>query len=295
VGIALNTAYVIGEAIFGVLSNSLALLADAGHNLGDVMSLALAWLATWLVKRAPSARYTYGLRGSSILAALSNAVVLLVVTGGIAWAAVVKLVHPSPAGGAIMVGVALVGVAVNAVTAWMFASGRKGDVNIRAAFSHMAADALVALGVAVAGVAVILTGWTWLDPAVSLIIGGVVVMGTWSLMRESLDLALHAVPPSVDEAGVRAYHEHHRDRPYRTPRPPRSGSGRLLNPPGLRGAEEPLLRPPHHASDRSRPSLPIRQPRGGVRESKTFIRRLRRLRRLRPGHADASRALRRRP
>jgi cobalt-zinc-cadmium efflux system protein len=205
VGIALNTAYVIGEAIFGVLSNSLALLADAGHNLGDVMSLALAWLATWLVKRAPSARYTYGLRGSSILAALSNAVVLLVVTGGIAWAAVVKLVHPSPAGGAIMVGVALVGVAVNAFTAWMFASGRKGDVNIRAAFSHMAADALVALGVAVAGVAVILTGWTWLDPAMSLVIGGIIVMGTWSLMRESLDLALHAVPPSVDEAGVRAY------------------------------------------------------------------------------------------
>ncbi len=205
VGIALNTAYVISEAIFGVLSNSLALLADAGHNLGDVMSLALAWLATWLVKRAPSARYTYGLRGSSILAALSNAVVLLVVTGGIAWAAVVKLVHPSPAGGAIMVGVALVGVAVNAFTAWMFASGRKGDVNIRAAFSHMAADALVALGVAVAGVAVILTGWTWLDPAMSLVIGGIIVMGTWSLMRESLDLALHAVPPSVDEAGVRAY------------------------------------------------------------------------------------------
>jgi len=205
VGIALNTAYVIAEAIFGVLSNSLALLADAGHNLGDVMSLALAWLATWLVKRAPSTRYTYGLRSSSILAALSNAVVLLVVTGGIAWAAVVKLVHPSPAGGAIMVGVALGGVAVNAFTAWMFASGRKGDVNIRAAFSHMAADALVALGVAVAGVAVMLTGWTWLDPAASLVIGGIIVLGTWSLMRESLDLALHAVPPSVDEAGVRAY------------------------------------------------------------------------------------------
>ena len=205
VGIALNTAYVVAEAVFGVLSNSLALLADAGHNLGDVMSLAMAWLATWLVKRAPSTRYTYGLRSSSILAALSNAVVLLVVTGGIAWAAVVKLVHPSPAGGAIMVSVALGGVAVNAFTAWMFASGRKGDVNIRAAFSHMAADALVALGVAVAGVAVILTGWTWLDPAASLVIGGIIVLGTWSLMRESLDLALHAVPPSVDEAGVRAY------------------------------------------------------------------------------------------
>ena len=205
VGIALNTVYVIGEAIFGALSNSLALMADAGHNLGDVMSLALAWLATWLVKRAPSARYTYGLRSSSILAALANAAVLLLVTGGVAWAAVVKLMHPSSAGGATMVGVALVGVAINGVTAWMFASGRKGDVNIRAAFTHMASDALVALGVAAAGGAIILTGWVWLDPAVSLVIGAIIVAGSWSLMRESLDLALHAVPPTVDEAGVRAY------------------------------------------------------------------------------------------
>jgi cobalt-zinc-cadmium efflux system protein len=205
VGITLNSGYVIAEAVFGVLSNSLALLADAGHNLGDVMSLALAWLATWLVRRAPSARYTYGWRGSSILAALTNAVVLLVVTGGIAWAALVKLVHPSPAGGTTMMAVALVGVAVNAFTAWMFASGRKGDVNIRAAFTHMAADALVALGVVAAGAVVLFTGWTWIDPLMSLAIGAVVVGGSWSLMRESLDLALHAVPPTVDEAGVRAY------------------------------------------------------------------------------------------
>jgi cobalt-zinc-cadmium efflux system protein len=205
VGIALNTAYVVTEAIFGVLSNSLSLLADAGHNLGDVMSLALAWMATWLVRRAPSARYTYGLRSTSILAALANAMVLLIVTGGVAWAAILKLLHPSPAGGLIMMGVAAAGVAINAFTAWMFASGRKGDVNIRAAFSHMAADALVALGVVAAGGLILLTGWVWLDPLMSLVIGAVIILGTWSLLRESLDLALHAAPPSVDVAGVRAY------------------------------------------------------------------------------------------
>jgi cobalt-zinc-cadmium efflux system protein len=205
VGIALNTAYVVTEAIFGVLSNSLSLLADAGHNLGDVMSLALAWMATWLVRRAPSARYTYGLRSTSILAALANAMVLLIVTGGVAWAAILKLLHPSPAGGLTMMGVAAAGVAINAFTAWMFASGRKGDVNIRAAFSHMAADALVALGVVAAGGLILLTGWVWLDPLMSLVIGGIIILGTWSLLRESLDLALHAAPLSVDVAGVRAY------------------------------------------------------------------------------------------
>lgn len=205
VGITLNGAYVIAEAIFGALSNSLALMADAGHNLGDVLSLALAWLATWLVKRAPSARYTYGWRGSSILAALTNAALLLLVTGGVAWAAVVKLIHPSPAGGVTMMAVALGGVAVNGVTAWMFASGRKGDVNLRAAFTHMAADAMVALGVVIAGGLILVTGWVWIDPAMSLVIGAIIVAGSWSLMRDSLDLALHAVPPTVDQAGVLAY------------------------------------------------------------------------------------------
>jgi cobalt-zinc-cadmium efflux system protein len=205
VGIALNTAYIIAEALYGVLANSLALVADAGHNFGDVLSLAVAWVASSLARRAPTERYTYGLRGSSILAALSNAVVLLLVTGGIAWAAILKLVHPSPAGGVTMIAVASAGVLVNGATALMFASGRKGDLNIRAAFAHMASDALVALGVAVCGGVILLSGWTWLDPAVSLAIGGLIVWGTWSLMRESLNLALQAVPASVNRSEVLGY------------------------------------------------------------------------------------------
>jgi cobalt-zinc-cadmium efflux system protein len=205
VGVALNTAYVVAEALYGVLANSLALVADAGHNFGDVLSLALAWFASSLARRAPSERYTYGLRSSSILAALSNAVVLLVVTGGIAWAAILKLVHPSPAEGVTMMAVASGGVLINGATALMFASGRKGDINIRAAFAHMATDALVALGVVASGGLILVTGWVWIDPAVSLAIGALIVWGTWSLMRESLDLALHAVPATVNRAEVLGY------------------------------------------------------------------------------------------
>jgi cobalt-zinc-cadmium efflux system protein len=204
-GIALNTAYVIVEAIYGLAANSLALVADAGHNFGDVLSLAVAWIAASLARRPPTERYTYGLRGSSILAALSNATLLLVVTGAVAWAAVLKLTHPSPAGGPVIMAVAAAGVAVNGVTALMFAAGRKGDINIRAAFAHMASDALVALGVVAAGGAIWLTGWTWLDPAVSLLIGGLIIAGTWSLMRESLDLALGAVPTTVNRDDILRY------------------------------------------------------------------------------------------
>ncbi len=204
-GIALNTAYVAAEAVYGVVANSLALVADAGHNFGDVLGLAVAWLASSLARRAPSGRFTYGLRGSSILAALSNAMVLLVVTGGIAWASILKLAHPSAAGGVTMMAVAFAGVLVNAFTAMMFASGRKGDINIRGAFAHMASDALVALGVVVAGGVILFTGWTWLDPAVSLVIGGMIIIGAWSLMRESLELAMQAAPRSVDPEQVLTY------------------------------------------------------------------------------------------
>jgi cobalt-zinc-cadmium efflux system protein len=207
VGITLNLAYVVGEAVYGVVAHSLALLADAGHNFGDVLGLGVAWLASRLALRAPDERYTYGLRGSSILAALSNAVLLLLVTGAIAWTAILRLIHPVPAVGGTIIVVALVGVAVNGFTALMFAQGRKGDLNIRGAFTHMASDALVALGVAGAGAAILLTGWTWLDPAASLIIAGVIVIGTWGLMRESLDLALHAVPVGVNRAAVLSYLE----------------------------------------------------------------------------------------
>ncbi len=188
-----------------MLANSLALLSDAGHNLGDVLSLAVAWGASWMSRKAPSARYTYGLRGSSILAALSNAVLLLVITGGIAWEAILRLLRPEPSGGLTVMIVAAAGVGVNGITAWMFARGRKGDVNIRAAFMHMASDALVALGVVATGAMILVTGWSWLDPAASLVIGAIVITGTWSLLRESLDFALQAVPSGVDRSAVMAY------------------------------------------------------------------------------------------
>ena len=205
IGIALNIVYVAAEAVYGVLANSLALLADAGHNFSDVLGLGAAWFAVWLGGKAPSARFTYGLRGSSILAALSNAVILLLVTGGIAWEAVLRLMHPEPAAGVTIMAVAAGGVLVNGVTALMFMSGRKDDLNIRGAFLHMASDTLIALGVVVTGAAILFTGWVWLDPAVSLAISGVIVLGTWSLLRESLGLAMHAVPAGVDEAAVRGY------------------------------------------------------------------------------------------
>ncbi len=205
IGVALNGAYVVAEAAFGVWANSLALISDAGHNLGDVLALAVAWGAMRMARRPPGGRYTYGLSGASILAALANAVMLLVVTGGIAWAAILRLGHPEPAAGATVMIVAAVGVVINGVTAWMFARGRKGDVNIRAAFQHMAADALVAAGVVATGGLIALTGWMWLDPAASLAIGVVIVAGAWGLMRESLDLALDAVPAGVDKGAVRDY------------------------------------------------------------------------------------------
>src|SRR5579872_4814187 len=205
VGIALNTAYVAAEAIYGVIANSLALLADAGHNFGDVLGLGVAWFATWLGSRAPSGRFTYGLRGSSILAALSNAVVLLLVTGGIAWEAILRFRAPEPAAGVTIMVVAGVGVVINAATALMFMSGRKSDLNIRGAFTHMASDALVALGVVVTGGLILVTHWPWLDPAISIVISAVIVWGTWSLLRESLGLALAGVPAGVDLGAVERY------------------------------------------------------------------------------------------
>ena len=205
IGIALNGAYVVAEAGYGVFANSLALLADAGHNAGDVVSLGLAWLAAWLSKRAPSSRYTYGLRSSSILAALANAVLLALVTGAIAWEAVLRLMQPQPAAGVTMMAVAAVGIAINGVTALMFASGRKQDLNVRSAFQHMASDALVALGVVAAGAAILYTHWLWLDPLMSLVVSAVIIWGTWSLLREAMALALAGVPPGVDQSGVAAY------------------------------------------------------------------------------------------
>jgi cobalt-zinc-cadmium efflux system protein len=205
IGIALNLLYVGGEAVAGIASGSLALLADSGHNLGDVLGLSLSWGAAVLSRRQPSGRFTYGLRSSSILAALANAIVLLVVTGGIAWEAVWRITHPVPVASGIVIWVAAAGIVVNGATALLFASGRLHDLNIKSAFLHMAADTLVTAGVVAAGVVIWLTSWYWLDPAVSLIVSAVIVLGTWGLVRNAINLALDAVPEGVDAAAVRAH------------------------------------------------------------------------------------------
>jgi cobalt-zinc-cadmium efflux system protein len=205
VGIGLNLSFVAVEFTYGVLANSVALIADAGHNLSDVLGLVIAWIASVLTRRAPSSRYTYGLGSSSILAALFNAVLLLVAVGAIAWEAVLRLFHPEPVSSGTVMIVAAIGIVVNGVTAALFASGRKGDLNIRGAFLHMLADAAVSAGVVVAGLVILYTGWLWLDPLASLAIVGVIVWTTWSLLRDSLAMSVDAVPPSIDPQAVRSY------------------------------------------------------------------------------------------
>jgi cobalt-zinc-cadmium efflux system protein len=205
IGVVLNLGYVGIEAVFGLLSHSLALVADAGHNLSDVLGLVLAWGAIWLSRRRPTARRTYGMRRSSVLAALINAVILLIAIGAIAIEALRRFGNPAPVAGATVIVVALIGIAVNTATALLFATGRKGDLNIRGAFLHMAADAAVSAGVVVSGIVILATGWDWLDPLVSLAIAGVVLVGTWGLLRESVDLALDAVPEGIDPHDVQRY------------------------------------------------------------------------------------------
>ena len=204
IGVVLNTGFVAIEAAYGFLSNSLALLADAGHNLGDVLGLLLAWGAAALVKRRPTARRTYGMKRSSILASLGNAVLLLAV-GMILWEAVQRLGNPEPVAEMTVIWVATIGIVINTVTALMFRSGAKGDINVRGAFLHMAADAAVSLGVVIAAVAVMQTGWLWLDPAVSIVIALVITYSTWSLLSASLNLALDAVPENIDPKKIEAY------------------------------------------------------------------------------------------
>ena len=205
IGVCLNLAYVIVQTGYGVLANSVALLADAAHNLSDVFGLLLAWGATVLAKRLPSQRFTYGLRSSSILAALANGGFLLLVTGGITWEAIHRLFAPAPVAGTTVIWVAALGVVVNAGTALMFMSGRKHDLNLRGAYLHMTTDAMVSLGVVVAGIGMVYTGWLWLDPAVSLVISVVIVISTWSLLRDSTRLALDAVPEGIEIDAVRTY------------------------------------------------------------------------------------------
>ncbi|MGY4371250.1 cobalt-zinc-cadmium efflux system protein [Bradyrhizobium sp. LB1.3] len=205
IGISLNTALVVAEAIYGYIGNSTALLADAGHNLSDVLGLVVAWCASIAARRAPSGRFTYGLRASTILAALANAVFLLVATGAIGWEAFLRLREPEPVAGVTVMVVAGIGILVNGFTAMLFARGRKDDINIEGAYLHMAADAAVSLGVVISAALIIWTGWLWLDPVTSLVICVTILWSTTSLLRGSIDMSMAAAPKGTDLAAVRAF------------------------------------------------------------------------------------------
>ena len=203
--VGLNVAIVVVQAVYGVIAHSTALLADAGHNLSDVLGLLLAWGATWLVARRPSARYTFGYGSSSILASLANAGLLLFACGVIVAEAIGRLMNPAPVAGLVVFVVATVGVVVNGFSAWLFMRGQKEDLNIRGAFLHMAADAAISAAVAISGLVILYTNWTWLDPVMSLFVVAVVVVGTWGLLRDSVRMALDAVPPGVSLQDIRDY------------------------------------------------------------------------------------------
>lgn len=205
IGISLNIIFVIIEVIFGLRASSVALVADAGHNLSDVLGLVLAWGAAVLSLRRPTPRHTYGLRSSSILAALGNAIILLVSIGAVAWAAIIRLRHPEPIQGGVVAWVAAAGIVVNTATALLFLRGRHEDLNVQGAFLHMAADAAISAGVMVSGLVIASTGWLWLDPTMSLLIVALIAVSTWRLLRESLRLALHAVPANIDPDAVDRY------------------------------------------------------------------------------------------
>jgi cobalt-zinc-cadmium efflux system protein len=205
VAIALNSAFVAVEFGYGFGANSTALMSDAGHNLSDVLGLVLACAAVVVGRRSPDERFTYGLRSTSILAALANAMLLLVACGAIGWEAVQRFSQPPAVASVTVMVVAAIGIVVNGLSAWMLMQGRAGDLNIRGAYLHMAADAAVSLGVVLAGLVMLFTGWYWLDPLVSMAIVAVILAGTWGLLRESLNLALDAVPPHIDLSAVAQY------------------------------------------------------------------------------------------
>ena len=205
IGIVLNTAFVVVEAVYGLLSGSMALVADAGHNLSDVLSLVIAWGASVMTSRPASARYTWGFKSSSILAAMINAGLLMVAIGAILIETIRRFFEPAPVEGMTMIVVAGIGVVINTATALLFMRGRKHDINIRGAFLHMAADALVSVGVVIAGILILLTGRSWIDPATSLLIVGVIAWGTWGLLKDSVKMGLLAVPDRIDEGAVRSY------------------------------------------------------------------------------------------
>jgi cobalt-zinc-cadmium efflux system protein len=205
IGISLNTLFTIVAVVYGLRAHSIALLSDGLHNLSDVLGLALAWGAAHLARRRPSQRRTYGLRSTTILAALANAVLLLLAVGGVAWEAILRLRAPGPVHGEVVLWVAALGVVTNGLSALLFLKGRKHDANLRGAFLHLLADAAVSLGVVLTAGLMLVTGWAWLDPAMSLVVSGTILVSAWSLLRESLNLALDAVPDHIDPEKVRAY------------------------------------------------------------------------------------------
>ncbi|MBX3196708.1 MAG: cation transporter [Labilithrix sp.] len=207
VSVALNLGFVVAEVIFGIVSGSMALIADAGHNLGDVLGLVLAWGATWLARKKPSKRRTYGFRRITILAALANAVLLLVATGAIAWESIRRLGSPSAVESKTVIVVAAIGAAINGLSALGFRKGGKHDLNLHGAFLHLVADAAISLAVVVTGVVLLFTSWNLLDPIVSLAVSVVIVGGSWGLLRKSVNLALDAVPEGIDVDAVRAFLE----------------------------------------------------------------------------------------
>jgi len=205
IGVALNIAFVAIEAVYGLTSHSLALVADAGHNLSDVLGLGIAWAAIVLGRSLPTRRFTYGLAGTSILAALANGILLMIAAGAIALEAARRFGDPQPVAGNTVMVVAAIGIVINTATALLFMRGRKGDINIHGAFLHMAADAAVSAGVVVAGLAIRFTGWNWLDPVVSLVIVAIIIWTTWGLLREAMAMSLNAAPAGIDTELVCRY------------------------------------------------------------------------------------------
>lgn len=203
IAVFLNLLFVIIEVIYGVISGSLALLADAGHNLSDVMGLAMAWVASWLASRVATYSKTYGLKKTTILAALFNALILIAAVGGITWEAIQRLTNPAGVAGLTVVIVAGIGVLINGATMMLFLKGQKGDINIRGAFLHMAADTAVSVGVVISGTILMLTNLAWIDPVVSLVIAAVIFVGTWQLLKDSVNLAVDAVPRDIDPSTVK--------------------------------------------------------------------------------------------
>ena len=231
IAVALNLIFVVVEAGFGFLSNSVALIADAGHNLSDVLGLVFAWTAMYLGRRPPGARFTYGLGRSSVLAALANAVLLLLACGAIAWEALGRLASPPAVAAGTVMGVAASGIVINGTSAWLLHAGSHGDLNRRSAFIHMLGDAAVSVGVLLAGTLIMFTGWSRIDPIVSLLIVAAILVSTWGLLRDSLHLSLDGVPASVNSSALAA-------QPLAIEQ---MGAGEFATDAGLREARERLL------------------------------------------------------